>query len=391
MRILFVCFADSSHSQSWINLFSGVDADIRVFAGPFFVGGMYPPIPWSRPTYVLSEPQVDRGAKTISLFSKSRLADVVSRRIVHRLSLDQRFFVRSVSKWKPDIVHALSLNPAAVFAWEGLQKIPASLRPKFVASSWGSDIYLGKDDPDERPKLEKMLENCDGFFGDCHRDIANALSLGLKSTAAFEKPVPVNGGIDFRSLENGNHRQRNVILIPKAYESVANKTLPILEALEMLRDKLDGWEVHLLMASAEVRRYLATLSDRLKARCTCYSYLPNDQVSSLMRRSKVMIAPSISDGTPISLLEAMANGVLPIVSPVESIQEWITDGENGLLVNALFPDQIARAVERGLSDDVFAERASAINFAIVNTRANRDQIRQEVMVYYANLLEINSR
>jgi len=54
-------------------------------------------------------------------------------------------------------------------------------------------------------------------------------------------------------------------------------------------------------------------------------------------RSMVSVSVSVHDGTPNSLLEAMAVGCLPVCGDIESIREWITDGENGLLVDPADP------------------------------------------------------
>ncbi len=91
------------------------------------------------------------------------------------------------------------------------------------------------------------------------------------------------------------------------------------------------------------------------------------------------------DGTPNFMLEAMAAGALPILSPIDLIQEWITDGENGLLAHALYPDQVAAAVRRALLDDGLFERAQRLNWEIVCQRADRREVRWEVLEYYRDL------
>ena len=45
-----------------------------------------------------------------------------------------------------------------------------------------------------------------------------------------------------------------------------------------------------------------------------------------MTRARVMLAPSLVDGTPNSMFEAMASGALPIVSPLETIRDEVKRG-----------------------------------------------------------------
>ena len=65
--------------------------------------------------------------------------------------------------------------------------------------------------------------------------------------------------------------------------------------------------------------------------------LPQAQLWEIFLRAEVFVSPSVHDGTPISLLEAMACGCLPVVGDIESMREWITPGVNGLLADAASP------------------------------------------------------
>jgi glycosyltransferase involved in cell wall biosynthesis len=106
----------------------------------------------------------------------------------------------------------------------------------------------------------------------------------------------------------------------------------------------------------------------------------------MLGRARVMIATSLSDGTPNVMLEAMAAGALPLMSPLESIQEWIEDGRNGLLAPALHPDRIAAALRRALTDNELWHAAQQANRQIASQRANRECIRPQVLDYYRGLV-----
>ena len=57
------------------------------------------------------------------------------------------------------------------------------------------------------------------------------------------------------------------------------------------------------------------------------------ELADIMRNTTVFVSPMISDGVPCSMLEAMACGMIPVMSDLESIREHITDGVNGFLFN----------------------------------------------------------
>lgn len=61
-------------------------------------------------------------------------------------------------------------------------------------------------------------------------------------------------------------------------------------------------------------------------------------------RSDIFLLPSLTEGVPQVLFEAMARGVPVVVSKVGGIPEIVRHGQNGLLVNPCFSSDIVRAV-----------------------------------------------
>lgn len=74
---------------------------------------------------------------------------------------------------------------------------------------------------------------------------------------------------------------------------------------------------------------------------TTYADVPQDY-----RSADIFITASVSDGTPVSLLEAMASGLPCIATAVGGIPEWITDGENGVLIPPQNPEALAGSITR---------------------------------------------
>ena len=92
-------------------------------------------------------------------------------------------------------------------------------------------------------------------------------------------------------------------------------------------------------------------------------------MATLFQMADVAVSPSNHDGTPNTLLEAMACGAFPVAGDVESVREWIEDGRNGLLCNPNNVDSLAQALVRALGDHDLRRRAAAENREIVAQRA----------------------
>ncbi len=393
-KILFVCYANSTHAQGWINLLQDSPFETRVFTTRVLPMDYGWTPDWVFPTYVTIQPVITsrmKGRVFWLLPGISRLK-TISFWLDGHFNLTVHYLRRVIRIWKPCIVHSLSMDKGGKLVRSALEGIPFEQRPRWVVSSYGNDICLDLLDVDKSENIKSILSQCDGFMADCQRDRQLAVSAGLDAAKlALDRAVPGPGGLDldgFARLRQASY-PRHSILVPKAFErDHANRTLVILEAFRILGDEfLKDFDIHFNMCSKSVKVYLRQMPDWLQQRVQCQAMLPQDELFLQMAQARVVIAPSLMDGTPNVMLEAMAAGALPILSPIDSIQEWIKDGENGLLAHALYPDQVAASLRRALLDDELFERAQRLNWEVVCQRADRRKVRQEVLEYYQNLCQ----
>ncbi|AFZ74226.1 glycosyltransferase family 4 protein [Natronobacterium gregoryi] len=94
------------------------------------------------------------------------------------------------------------------------------------------------------------------------------------------------------------------------------------------------------------------------------------------QRSATVVLTSRRDALPLVMLEAMAVGLPPIVPPVGSVPDIVTDGENGIVVSDRDPDGFATAMARCLDDSdrrrTLGANATAIRSAFSYEQAERD-------------------
>jgi glycosyltransferase involved in cell wall biosynthesis len=99
------------------------------------------------------------------------------------------------------------------------------------------------------------------------------------------------------------------------------------------------------------------------------------------------VSPSSHDGTPNSLLEAMACGCFPVAGNIESLREWIEDGINGLLVDPRDPHKLAEAVCHALDSDEKRQKAAEHNLALVRQRASQDTTHPLIDTFYQQFIK----
>ena len=73
-------------------------------------------------------------------------------------------------------------------------------------------------------------------------------------------------------------------------------------------------------------------------------WVTGDEKISVLADSDILVMPSHREGLPNSLLEAMASGCSVIVSSVGAIPDVITDKEDGLLIERLNVDALAKSL-----------------------------------------------
>ena len=107
-----------------------------------------------------------------------------------------------------------------------------------------------------------------------------------------------------------------------------------------------------------------------------------DEMVGLFRQSMVAVSPSEHDGTPNSLLEAMACGCFPVAGDIESIREWITPGVNGLLHPPDDADRLAEALLLALESPDLRAAALMRNQYIIAERADYATVMSQARGMY---------
>jgi glycosyltransferase involved in cell wall biosynthesis len=110
------------------------------------------------------------------------------------------------------------------------------------------------------------------------------------------------------------------------------------------------------------------------------------EMADLFRKAQVVVSPSTHDGTPNTLLEAMASGCFPVVGDIEPLREWIKQGENGFLVDPSEPQELAKAILESLSNQSLRTLAQETNIDLIIDRAEYYGAMQKASLFYKRLL-----
>jgi Glycosyl transferases group 1 len=392
-RILFIGLGENTHTHSWIDLLEDAQFNVRLFSMP----SGSPPDNWSVRTYISSYhgPRVKTGTRT-PLYPANSIRRFVKRQTARAFgmgdvqSLAGRWLAKILQAWRPDIVHTLGIEQGGEFFLHvrrqfGLEKIG-----KWVLQTrGGSDLALTHLNPERRKQLVDILGSCDQLISDNEQNFVIARELGVRpEQLAPIAPVPGTGGIDVESLRKkwqGPTSTRRSIVWPKAYDSAWGKMLPTFEALKMVWDRIQPCEIHMLSMNAESNMWYWSLPEPIRRSCRPRERVARAEVLELLPGARVMLAPTLIDGIPNSLYEAMACGAFPILSPIETVLPVVKHEENVLFARNLYPNEIAEALERAMTNDSLVDAAAQKNFELVRRIASRDLIRPRVIEFYESL------
>jgi len=110
--------------------------------------------------------------------------------------------------------------------------------------------------------------------------------------------------------------------------------------------------------------------------------VPHKDMPKLLAQADIYVSTSPYDGTSVSLLEALASGVFPIVTDILSNREWIADGENGFLVPKENENLLARKIIMAIRNHSLLWGAYEKNQKIVEQRAHWNENMKKMKELY---------
>jgi glycosyltransferase involved in cell wall biosynthesis len=110
-------------------------------------------------------------------------------------------------------------------------------------------------------------------------------------------------------------------------------------------------------------------------------------VPDLLASCDLFVLPSLYEGFPLSILEAMAAGKAVVATAVGGVPEAVLDGQTGLLVPPADPAALANAIRSLLSAPSLAAKMGAGGKARVQSAFSVDVMAQQICHTYEELLD----
>jgi glycosyltransferase involved in cell wall biosynthesis len=317
-------------------------------------------------------------------------------------------FTVGKSKYDPRIVIGLkkiiSENNFLVFDtqniqskfWSNIARIRSNTALVSTLNSW----YRSELGGTPKGRIYKYLEHITTLPTDCYIAVSNEIFTRLLDSGVSDDSITlISNAVDInpsavKSDRNWLTSQYNIpsnsVICSAAGRLVKAKNY---ESLVFSISKLSKYPIHCLIAGSgnlqyELEKQISSL--KLASRIRVLGFKKHEEVLKIIKGSDMFIMPSISEGTPVALLEAAALGCPIIAGNVGGIPDILENNKHGLLINPCEQTELTRSIKYLIDHPdealLFGKQAAehiARNFRI------ESQVEATLNVYRKAVLRMN--
>lgn len=302
-----------------------------------------------------------------------------------RLWMDLKRVLRKI---KPDLVHAGPLQSAALLV------ALAGYKP-LVSMSWGYDLLVDA----QRNRLwtwatRYTLRHSVAMIGDCETVRKRAIWYGMSA----ERIVTFPWGVDLRHFspdtESGLHppsglrahlgwgEEAFLLLSTRSWEPIYGVDVLAEAFVQAARLHPELRLVMLGNGSLAARLRQIFLQGEVMERVIFPGQVKQADLPKYYRAADLYVSASHSDGTSISLLEALACGCPVLLSDIPGNLEWITPGEQGWFFRDGDVSSLVKAITNAVENRAELIRMRRLARLLAEERADWDKNFPELLKAY---------
>lgn len=364
MRICYIANASSIHTRRWVNYFArkGHQAHIITrWPGEGYSEGVQ--------LHLLSSllPQHWKGSGYINTLSWL----VQIRRLINQI--------------KPDIIdaHYITVN--------GYLGALSGFRP-LVLTAWGSDVLIGlKGSLPLRILVKYAVKKAEMVTCNSETVRQELIKFGVNPA----KVRIIYQGIDTQKFSPQRDKGfkdrlglqgRPVVISTRNFRPVCNVEM-LIRAIPFVLEH-SPQSSFIIAGDGEQREYLENLAGSLgcSENIRFVGRIAHDELPQYLASSDIYVSTSLSDSASLSLHEAMACELAPVVTNLSGNREWITDGENGFLVPVNDIQALANKIVYLLKNEEAGRKFGRLGRKIIQERAEYEREMERMEGLYQRII-----
>lgn len=238
-------------------------------------------------------------------------------RFLHYL-LSVRQIRQAIDRFRPDLISAHFATGYGFTAVLANRKFGLPL----ALHLWGSDILCAAlKSPLHRYKAVAAIRKANLVFAD-----SEYLMDAARRLAPLKKEAVIPWGLEEAFIPlfmlGSKFDQPLKIIVPRAHEEIYDNRF-ILKALMPLVEA-NKIEITFPAFGALAEDFAREVKTSSAAGIKMYEKMPRDQFIRFMAGFDVYLSNSKSDSSPVSMIEAMGLGMIPVAADIPGVREWLT-------------------------------------------------------------------
>ena len=292
-------------------------------------------------------------------------------------------FLRCVLKEKPDVLHInTSIVPLAIFRDVALAAVARSLgRPILLHVHGGPFVVDGLGNFAAAAAAKMLLQMADVIIvlSEIEKDSLSKHSAQL-DVRVLPNAIPIE---EIPQIERTGNA-KTIVFLGRLHESKGLNE--IIKICTSLVDQRVDFRFACYGTGPQEKEFVSGMAAILGSKFHFGGVVTGPEKWQALANADIFLLPSKYEGLPISLLEAMAAGCVPVISATGSVPTVVEDGVNGFLIN---PDQISEIVEKLkilLSDESDLKWLSRNARSTVSERFDIDSYVEKLDGVYAEMV-----
>ena len=350
LRIAIVANANSIHTVRWVNGLKNKGHIVKVFSLNNH----------DTASYFGPEPPLDR-----------RYFLTLGNNVRKTTTLLQSM----INDFKPNLVHGFFLTNHGMYA-SRIKKFP------IIVTAMGSDVLLA---PNESKLLSWIVKNvvkrANMIVVVSEALSKNIVSWGIDSSKIVVSPL----GIDVKSFKSLNKEKS--VLFSRGFKEVYDP-LTLVKAIPYVISKRPDIKFILCGDGPLREQCISYLSKKKMINFVEFpGYVSNEVLSTITGNALVMVSPSLSDGTPVSLLEGLASGCALVTSDIPANRFWTIKNKTGLMFDKGNSKHLGEVLVNVLNDNSLLKNVLREGPKLVKENADWDSEISKIERMYYNIIQ----